>query len=204
MNNLQKNSNISGRSMVEMIGVIAIIGMLTVSIYRLVNRVMDRYKLGRISQQVIDLQKVITSRFLVKADYSDLITILENECEILPSEISSDCCKNIESKCFSENKIGSHIFGGDIYVGLDDDNTNMYYIEFRATGSEVWKNVCITLAYQPWIQNGLSNFVKQCYKKSDEEAFCSFTAPIKLGQDSNYTSVTSLCTKDTNIRYYFE
>ena len=47
-------SSQAGRSMIEVIGVLAILSAVTMAITKMVNSVHDRYLISRITQQIID------------------------------------------------------------------------------------------------------------------------------------------------------
>ena len=57
-------NNEFGRSMIEILGVLAIIGMVTMSISKLIGSMHDRYKVSRVTQQITDLRKNISNVML--------------------------------------------------------------------------------------------------------------------------------------------
>lgn len=60
----------SGRTMIEVIGMLAIVGAVTSGIAHLISTMHDRFLLSRIVQQARDLQKVVSNRFVADGDYS--------------------------------------------------------------------------------------------------------------------------------------
>ncbi len=58
-------NNEFGRSMIEILGVLAIIGMVTMSISKLIGSMHDRYKVSQVTQQITDLRKNISNRYML-------------------------------------------------------------------------------------------------------------------------------------------
>ena len=123
---MKNKCNMSGRTLFETIAAIAVAGMITVGVVKLTNTIMYRYKLSRIGQQVIDIQKAINFRFMAdKGGYTKLgwRDILVQE-KLVADEMK------VKSGDTYEN-YGKHAFGGKIYVGpvLGKENYQ-YYILF--------------------------------------------------------------------------
>lgn len=70
--NLMKNNNQSGRSMVEMLGVLAIIGVLSVGGIAGYAKAMQKYKLNKTEDQVSHIVANLRTIFLNSKDYSSL------------------------------------------------------------------------------------------------------------------------------------
>ena len=66
----------SGASMIEMIGVLGIISVVTTGILATVSKNYDRYQQSAITTQIRDLQKNIRVRFSAMSDYRDLSCLL--------------------------------------------------------------------------------------------------------------------------------
>ena len=134
-NKMKKNLLIqeSGRSMMEALGYISVMIMLTVSVTAAVNSGYYRFKLGRINQELVDLKKVISQRYVAAENYKGVsFDILINE-KIVPHDV----------------KDKRHAFGGDINIGSGDSNGNTYYIEFR----DMPVQSCVELGSRLWIVN---------------------------------------------------
>ena len=123
----------SGRSMIEAIGYISIMIMLTVSITAAVNSGYFKFRLGRIHQELMDLIKVISQRYVAAENYKDVKFNTLVEEKIVPIEI----------------KKGTHSFGGTIEIGKGDENGNTYFIRFNHLPTQS----CMELGSRLWIVN---------------------------------------------------
>lgn len=47
----------AGYTLIESIGFIAVISMLAISIISLINNMLDKYRMSRVTQQIVELQK---------------------------------------------------------------------------------------------------------------------------------------------------
>ena len=65
-------SSQAGRSMIEVIGVLAILSAVTMAITKMVNSVHDRYLISKITQQINDLRKGISNRYVASGTYENI------------------------------------------------------------------------------------------------------------------------------------
>ncbi len=94
---MKNKKNQAGRSMVEMLSVIAIIGVLTTGAIWALSSAFIRFKSEKLTSQVNEIYTNVTNYYLNKKDYSDLTTKLAIEKELLPSEmkVSDTAAKHI-------------------------------------------------------------------------------------------------------------
>ena len=130
--------------MVEMIGVMGIIAMVTVCIFATVSKVFDRYQQTTVVSQVRELQKNIRSRFAAAADYRDLTkndivsTLIEER--VIPYDMVAG------------NKI-YHAYEGEVTLsGTQYD----YTIKF----SDIKKAGCVDLVTMNWAVDNTSDLIK--------------------------------------------
>lgn len=65
-------NNEKGATMVETIMVLGVLGCMAVGAAVLANSMYDKYRLSRVSQQVVDLKKVIAARYVADGNFTDL------------------------------------------------------------------------------------------------------------------------------------
>lgn len=78
-------SNQKGSSMIEVLAVISIIGVLSVSAMTLIGRLFDRYKLTRAVDDIKALQKNVSARFSAIGYYTDLDEDILVEENVIPA-----------------------------------------------------------------------------------------------------------------------
>ncbi len=189
----------SGRSMIETIGYISVMITVTISIAAAVNSGYFRFRLGRINQELTDLKKVISQRYVAAENYKDVNfdTLIEEK--IVPLEI----------------KHKKHSFGGEINIGKGDDNGNTYYIEFK----DIPTQSCIELGSRIWVVNDGSdldamdiNKTTWAWKYSNSINNAKHELPAKISDVTEACNPTCKdeddniipCPKDKNyIKWYF-
>ena len=170
-------NNELGRSMVEILGVLAIVGMVSMSIGKLISSMHDRYRISRVTQQITDLRKSISNRYTAYGDYTVIKTADIIADKILPGDM-------VEG-----NKV-FHSFNGEvIFAGTQDT----YEITFK----NLPQNACLELSLMNWQFNGDSDLYK--IKINDTE----FNWPVLAGENGKKMPVaivdaTAACSKDDN------
>lgn len=155
-----------GRSMIEMIGYLSVMSALTVSIAAAVSTGYNKYRMGRVNQELTDLQKVISQRYVADQDYSevkwdDLCADNIGPYTVVPAKKK----EGDKVKC-ATNK-GYHSLGGEVNIGSKDPYET-YYIEFKGLTAKV----CTELALRLWMTNN----------GSDLEAIEIFEGSTKKGK----------------------
>lgn len=157
-------NNEFGRSMIEILGVLAIIGMVTMSISKLIGSMHDRYKVSRVTQQITDLRKNISNRYVAYGDYS----VID-----VPEMISG----KVISGDMVEGENVWHAYNGAVEFSGDKDT---YQITFR----DLPHRVCLELALMNWQFNGDSDLLR--IKINDTE----FNWPVMAGAGSKEMPVS--------------
>ncbi len=125
--------NEAGRSMIEAIGYISILITVSVSITAAINSGYYKFRLSRINQELTDLKKVISQRYVAAENYKDVsMTTLIDE-KIAPWD----------------TRDGMHSFNGAIEIGSDDGAGNTFYIQF----AKVPRDACMELGLRLWLVN---------------------------------------------------
>ena len=143
---LSKN-NQTGRSMVEMLGVLAIIGVLSVGGISGYSKAMAKFKLTKAQDQISMLLMNIRTAFATSPNYAGLNNSAAIEYNIAPGDMVPDVDDNI-----------NHAFGGAVTIMAADsgggDNTTSgqyFYIQLDKLGREA----CVSLASSDWGTDGL-------------------------------------------------
>jgi type II secretory pathway pseudopilin PulG len=132
-----------GRSMVEMLGVLAIIGVLSVGGISGYSKAMAKYKLTKAQDQITMLLMNIRTAYATSPDYNGLNAQVAAEYKLAPSEMVSGT--GTTTKLYGA-------FGGEVKVGYVDGHTNYFYIGISNLGKEA----CRTLLSSDWGADGLA------------------------------------------------
>lgn len=188
----------SGRTMIEAIGYISVMIMITVAASALVNSGFYKYRQGRINQELTDLKKVVSQRYVAAEDYKDVkMADLCNDkigpYKVVPAKKSSGGC---------ESANGRHAFGGAVKIGSGDSKGTTFFIEF----DDLPRAECVELGLRIWVVNDGSDL--DAMKINGKTWAWEYSNSIK---DPNYklpaqaADITQACTKeyDNIIIWYF-
>ena len=153
MTMLSRNDQ-KGRSMVEMLGVLAIIGVLSVGGISGYSKAMAKFKLTKAQDQITMLLMNIRTAFATSPSYSGLTTATSREYNIAPGDM------------FGANSTLNNAFGGKAYVYACDgaEATGDLVCVEDAAGSPQYfaihltnlgREACISLASSDWGTDGL-------------------------------------------------
>ena len=138
--------NQSGRSMIEMLGVLTIIGVLSVGGLAGYSKAMDKYRINETINQIIYMETNIHNLFFTQQNYSDLgkrdnlakanstIRKLADKSNFIPTSVIKNGYKNL--------------YGGTIEMGYlaAGDTTKSFYIEYENIPQEA----CIAITTHNW------------------------------------------------------
>ena len=136
----QVHSSQSGRTMLEALGYIMIMIMITFAAASLVNSGLGKFRMSRIHQELTDLKKVISQRYVAATDYAEVKMSTLCEEGIGPANV-------VPSRKTGCNKKGRHIMGGSVEIGNDDGRT--FFIKFDSLPAMV----CAELGSMVWVIN---------------------------------------------------
>lgn len=165
----------SGRTMIETIGYISILVMITSGVAATVSSGYYKYRMGRINQQLTDLKKIVSQRWVADENYKDVkFETLVDE-KILPWSLYDGNKKNA----------GRHAFGGVVDIGREEESSDTFFIKF----SGLPKDACIELGRRIWIVNDGADLDRMkindktwCWKFSLDTNDCNnaFELPAKV------------------------
>ena len=139
--------NEQGRSMIEMLGVLAIVGVLSVGGIAGYSKAMTKFKTNKVIDQVNMLSTNIRTLFASQRTFNGLNNVLANKAGAVPAEM-------VENSSTSTIQNG---FGGAVhiqtatYLGQAD---NAYVIAFAG----IPKAACVTMATTDWGGDAGSGF----------------------------------------------
>lgn len=140
--NYNKLSNMAGRSMIEMLGVLAIIGVLSVGGIAAFSQMLERYKITQTYEQINVIAAKLSAVGSEAASYDGLNNKAAIKFGAIPKEAIAD----------ASNGTLRNLFNGDIIIMPSDMS---YIIFYRGLP----RDACIYLATQDWGTKS-STFVK--------------------------------------------
>ena len=173
----------SGRSMVEMLGVLAIIGVLSVGGISGYSKAMAKYKLTKAQDQIVMLLMNIRTAYATSPNYSGLTSASAITYNLAPNEMAA-----------SDNKLYG-TFGGEVVVeackasGICGSTTASTYFGIRM--KSLGKEACRSLASSDWGADGLVSITVSGHTRS-AGAGSGSGLPISLVDANTY------CAGETN------
>ena len=139
-----KHINENGRSMVEMLGVLAIIGVLSVGGIAGYSKAMNKYKINKTTDQVSMLVANIRTLFSSQGNYEGLNNAQAIKFGVVPEDMYTAAAG---SASVSNIK---NAFGGDVTIaaagGRKENDNEAFIIEYAGLSSEA----CVTIATGDW------------------------------------------------------
>lgn len=135
------NNNQKGRSMVEMMGYIAVVIAITVSIGYIISKAFGDYKYSKASLQVSDLADAITKAGAIEPNYEEIVDMV--------SGLTDEGKKIIPSSYRINGGNIYHAFGGLVTIEHPNDDVTKFAIIF----DNLNRNQCIELAMKDWTHN---------------------------------------------------
>ena len=135
------NSNQSGRSMIEMLGVLAIIGVLSVGGIAGYSKAMMKFKINKTIDQVSQIVANTRTLYARQKDYRSISNKVMYKANLAPKEM-------FEDGSGSYGAVNS--FGGDVEIGLSTKLSGSDMKAFAITYYGLPEEACIELATQDW------------------------------------------------------
>ena len=138
MTTLYKNEQ-SGRSMVEMLGVLAIIGVLSIGGISGYSRAMSKYRVNKTLDQISMLVMNIRSLFSASVDYAGLTPKLAIQMGIVPRDMLPP------DKTEADAEAIQNAYNGSVFLG-NGATTREFYVEYTGLTQEA----CVAMATADW------------------------------------------------------
>lgn len=169
--------NESGRSMIEMLGVLAIIGVLSVGGIAGYSKAMNKFKTNKVADNVSMLVANIKTLYAQQNTYAGLQNGTAVSMGVVPDELGTAYS--------GDNATLTNAFNGPVFIKQSNSTTGTpadgkaFIIEFNNLSREA----CITLATNDWGSGYSSGLIAMQVKKSSSSA--AQVAPAN-GLDSIY------------------
>lgn len=130
--------NEQGRSMIEMLGVLAIVGVLSVGGIAGYSKAMNKFKTNKAIDQVNMIGTAIRTLYSSQKDYNGLDNELAKKAGVIPAEMYSTA---------SDSKI-TNAFNGSVTIAAADVNGADHGFSIKIDGLP--RDACVTIATTDW------------------------------------------------------
>ena len=145
-------TNESGRSMIEMLGVLAIIGVLSVGGIAGYSKAMNKFKTNKVADQVSMIIANVKTLYAQQNTYEGLNNAQAVSMGVIPEEmiaVTYDSTTGAATRATDGSLQNS--FNGSVFIGAakslsTDTDTRAFYIAYNGLSKEA----CITLATNDW------------------------------------------------------
>jgi type II secretory pathway pseudopilin PulG len=151
MRNFYKNEQ-TGRSMVEMLGVLAIIGVLSVGGIAGYSKAMAKFKLSKTMDQISMLVANLRTLYSGQRSYSGLSTANAISFGVVPQEMLTA----------ADATTITNAFGGNVLITVESTIT-----QFSITFTGLGKEACVALSTADWGSGSGSGLVSVCTGTGD-------------------------------------
>ena len=169
------NNNQSGRSMIEMLGVLAIIGVLSVGGIAGYSKAMMKFKINKTIDQISQIAQNVRVLYARQKNYGNLNTKIAYKANLAPREMFED-----GSGSYSM----TNPFGGYVELFSANSSTNSdnksFVIGFHGLPDEA----CIELATQDWGSDTSSGLIAVGISAAGSGSFLKWIEGTSTGYDN--------------------
>ena len=205
-------TNETGRSMIEMLGVLAIIGVLSVGGIAGYSKAMNKFKTNKVADNVSMIVTNIRTLYAQQNNYAGLNNITAIQMGVVPDELGTDTTSGTLTNAF----LGGVNIGTATVTSLDA-GTSGANRGFFLTMNGLTKEACVTLAANDWgsgysagyVGMTVSGSVQTSYSTSfavnctDRGAakWCASQGPMQVSQAATGCSATGNTNSITWVFY---
>ncbi len=139
--------NEQGRSMIEMLGVLAIVGVLSVGGIAGYSKAMNKFKTNKISDQVQMISTNIRTLFSSQRTYEGLNNGMALQAGLIPGEMY-DAVSSGGS--YSNSYPITNAFGGSVVIAVADQSNTGDMMAFTIGFSQIPQSACVSIATTDW------------------------------------------------------
>ena len=136
--------NESGRSMIEMLGVLAIIGVLSVGGIAGYSKAMNKFKTNKVADNVYMLVANIKTLYAQQNTYTGLNNSAAVDMGVVPDELV------VKDTTTGKYKSLVNAFNGPVFVNVADSTVSTDAKAFVIEFTQLSREACITLATNDW------------------------------------------------------
>ncbi|MBQ8670941.1 MAG: prepilin-type N-terminal cleavage/methylation domain-containing protein [Alphaproteobacteria bacterium] len=195
----------NGRSMIEMLGVLAIIGVLSVGGIAGYSKAMQKYRINKTIEQITLISQNIRTFFANQRNYVDLNTLIPSGIKIIKK------AKLVPDEVWSDDNL-QNAFGGSFEMAVVSDaeySGKMFTIAI----TDIPQEACIEIASNDWsVSSGLlgyaintnsSAFLVSCFSDYPGTAACKNNSNKPMPMPIN-TAVSACSTSSNTLLFAYQ
>ena len=195
----------NGRSRIEMLGVLAIIGVLSVGGIAGYSKAMQKYRINKTIEQITLISQNIRTFFANQRNYVDLNTLIPSGIKIIKK------AKLVPDEVWSDDNL-QNAFGGSFEMAVVSDaeySGKMFTIAI----TDIPQEACIEIASNDWsVSSGLlgyaintnsSTFLVSCFSDYPGTAACKNNSNKPMPMPIN-TAVSACSTSSNTLLFAYQ
>ena len=160
-------TNETGRSMIELLGVLAIIGVLSVGGIAGYSKAMNKFKTNKVADNVSMIVTNIRTLYAQQKTYTGLNNQTAVAMGVVPDELVTDAANGGLQNAF----LGSVNIGTATVTNLDAGADNGAHRGFFLTMNGLTKEACVTLAANDWGAGYSAGYVGMTVSGSEQTGY---------------------------------
>ena len=140
-----RHINEKGRSMVEMLGVLAIIGVLSVGGIAGYSKAMNKYKINKTNDQLSMLIANIRTLFSSQSDYTGLNNGTAIQYGVVPNDMYTS-----STGTYASNYTITNPFAGDVTIAVSGSDAGHPSHAFTVTYENIPQEACVNIMTSDW------------------------------------------------------
>ena len=138
--------NEQGRSMIEMLGVLAIVGVLSVGGIAGYSKAMNKFKTNKIGDQIQMISTNIRTLFSSQRTYEGLTNGMALRAGLIPGEMYDANSQN----SYSNNYAITNAFGGGVFIAVANQSGATDKMAFTIAVDQIPQSACVSIATTDW------------------------------------------------------
>lgn len=142
--------NEQGRSMIEMLGVLAIVGVLSVGGIAGYSKAMNKFKTNKLIEQVNMISTNVRTLYASQKNYGDLTNGVAIRTGILPNEMLSVAASTVDNPSTHTSGGITNAFSGGVFIGPANVKTGTDAGAFLIAMDKIPEASCVSIATTEW------------------------------------------------------
>lgn len=138
--------NEQGRSMIEMLGVLAIVGVLSVGGIAGYSKAMNKFKTNKVGDQIQMISTNIRTLFSSQRTYEGLTNGMALQAGLIPGEMYDADSGN----SYSSSYLITNAFGGKTFIAVADQSSTGDNMAFTIAVDQIPQSACVSIATTDW------------------------------------------------------
>lgn len=183
--------NEQGRSMIEMLGVLAIVGVLSVGGIAGYSKAMNKFKTNKVSDQVQMISTNIRTLFSSQRTYTGLNNGMALRAGLIPGEMYQAASKASD---YTSSYTITNAFGGGVAIKAVDQSSGGDEMAFAISFDQIPQSSCVSIATTDWGGDAGSGLAAMWVGTGD-----AGSAETNIDATSGLADVTSGLTASANL-----